>query len=135
VAGEALGVSAVIDTHTPIVFQDWTVHAGADVRTRVPEDHQALVYVFEGAVRVGDGGQELRDGQMAILGNGESLRLRGLDGAEKPGRLLLLAGVPLAEPVARYGPFVMNTQQEIIQAFRDYESGKMGEITRTARVR
>jgi quercetin 2,3-dioxygenase len=135
VAGEALGVSAVIDTHTPIVFQDWTLHAGADVHTLVPEDHQALVYVFEGAVRVGDAGQELRDGQMAVLSEGDTLRLRGMDGAEKPGRLLLLAGVPLAEPVARYGPFVMNTQQEIIQAFRDYESGKMGEITRTARVR
>jgi quercetin 2,3-dioxygenase len=135
VAGEALGISAVIDTHTPIVFQDWTVHEGADVSTRVPADHQALAYVFEGAVRVGDGGAELREGQMAILGNGDTVRLRGASGAGGPGRMLLLAGVPFAEPVARYGPFVMNTQQEIIQAFRDYESGRMGEITRTARVR
>lgn len=132
IAGEALGVSAVIDTHTPIVFQDWTVHAGGDVTTVVPADHQALVYVFEGQVRVGNGDAVLREGEMAILGQGDQVRLRGVEGDERPGRMLLLAGVPLAEPVARYGPFVMNTRDELIQAFRDYESGKMGEITRTA---
>lgn len=135
VAGEALGATAVIDTHTPIVFQDWTVQGGADVSTPLPSDHQALVYVFEGAARVGDSGTELGEGHMAVLGEGELVRLRGVPSAERPGRLLLLAGVPLAEPVARYGPFVMNTQEELVQAFRDYESGRMGDITRTARLR
>jgi redox-sensitive bicupin YhaK (pirin superfamily) len=66
---------------------------------------------------------------MALLGPGEAVRLRG---AGQPGRLLLLAGVPLGEPVARYGPFVMNTEAEIIQAACDFQSGRMGEITRTA---
>jgi len=137
IAGEALGAKAVIDTHTPIVYQDWSLDAEADVTVPVARDHQALVYVFEGAVRVGgargDGdGRTVGDGQLAILDAGDAVRLCGAPGG---GRLLLLAGVPLAEPVARYGPFVMNTEQEIHDAVRDFQSGRMGEITRTAEVR
>jgi redox-sensitive bicupin YhaK (pirin superfamily) len=135
IAGEALGARAVIDTHTPIVYQDWSLQPGADVTVPLPRDHQALVFVFEGAVRVGDGasgeGQVVEDGRMALLGAGDAVRFRG---AGKPGRLLLLAGVPLNEPVARYGPFVMNSEAEIMQAARDFQSGRMGEITRTAQV-
>jgi redox-sensitive bicupin YhaK (pirin superfamily) len=129
VAGEALGARAVIDTHTPIVYQDWSVDAGGDVTVAVPRAQQALVYVFQGSVRVGDGGEIVREGQLALLDEGDAVRLRGGDGG---GRLLLLAGVPLGEPVARYGPFVMNTEAEIMQAVNDFRSGKMGEITRTA---
>jgi redox-sensitive bicupin YhaK (pirin superfamily) len=133
IAGEALGVRAVIDTHTPIVYQDWTIAEGADLTLPVPRDHQALVYVFEGEVRLGneEGGRRVTDGQMAILGDGDRVRFRGAAGG---GRLLLLAGVPLGEPVARYGPFVMNNEAEIVQAMQDYQSGRMGEITRTAEV-
>jgi quercetin 2,3-dioxygenase len=72
----------------------------------------------------------VEDGSMAILGEGNVVRLRASPG--KRARLLLLAGVPLQEPVARYGPFVMNTKQELMRAFEDFRSGKMGEITRTA---
>jgi quercetin 2,3-dioxygenase len=132
VAGEALGCSAVIDTHTPIVFHDWTVDVGADVQTAVPRNQQALIYVFSGRVLVGDRGREVADGQLAILGAGDTVRLRGV---EPSTRLLLLAGTPLEEPVARYGPFVMNTQEELVDAVRDYQSGRMGEITRSAEVR
>jgi redox-sensitive bicupin YhaK (pirin superfamily) len=134
IAGEALGVRAVIDTHTPIVYQDWSIDDGADVTLPLPRDHQALVYVFEGEVRVGDeaGGRSVADGQMALLGDGDAVRFRGVGGG---GRLLLLAGVPLGEPVARYGPFVMNNEAEIVQAMQDFQSGRMGEITRTAEVR
>jgi len=134
VAGQALGARAVIATHTPIVYQDWSIDPGADVTVPLPRDHQGLVFVFEGAVRVGDkdgGGTVVEDGHMAMLGAGDAVRFRG---ADKPGRLLLLSGVPLNEPVARYGPFVMNTEAEIMQAARDYQSGRMGEITRTASV-
>jgi redox-sensitive bicupin YhaK (pirin superfamily) len=131
IAGEALGVRAVIDTHIPIVYQDWTIGAGADVTVSLPREQQALAYVFEGAVRVGNEGKEIRDGQLALLGPGGAVRFRGVEGG---GRLLLLAGIPIGEPVARYGPFVMNTQEEIAQAVRDYQSGRMGEITRTAEV-
>ncbi len=125
VAGEALGARAVIDTHTPIVFQDWSLDEGADVSVPLPAPQNAVAYVFEGSARVGE--REVRDGQLAVLGPGDEVRLRG-----GPGRLLLLAGEPLRERVAHYGPFVMNTDEELIQAMRDFQSGRMGEITRTA---
>jgi redox-sensitive bicupin YhaK (pirin superfamily) len=131
IAGEALGVRAVIDTHIPIVYQDWKIAAAADVTVPLPREQQALAYVFEGSVLLGNEGKEIRDGQLALLGAGDAVRFRGAPGG---GRLLLLAGVPIAEPVARYGPFVMNTQEEIAQAVRDYQSGRMGQITRTAEV-
>jgi len=127
VAGEALGARAVIDTHTPIVYQDWSLEEGADVTVPLPASHNAVAYVFEGTARVGE--REVRDGQLAVLGAGDAVRLRG-----GKGRLLLLAGEPLRERVAHYGPFVMNSDEEILQAVRDFQSGRMGEITRTARV-
>jgi redox-sensitive bicupin YhaK (pirin superfamily) len=129
VAGEALGAKAVIDTHTPIIYQDWSLAPGADVTVAVPADQQALVYVFQCAAELGERGTRLGDGQMGLLGDGAAVRLRSSGGA----RLLLLAGVPLREPVARYGPFVMNAPQEIQQAIADFRSGKMGEITRSAK--
>jgi redox-sensitive bicupin YhaK (pirin superfamily) len=133
VAGEALGVRAVIDTHTPIVYQDWTLAPEGDVTVAVGPDHRALAYVFEGSALIGERGDGsiVADGQMALLGPGDSVRLRG---GAAGGRLLLLAGVPLGEPIARYGPFVMNDEAELITAFQDFQSGRMGEITRTAKV-
>jgi redox-sensitive bicupin YhaK (pirin superfamily) len=130
VAGEALGARAVIDTHTPIVYLDWSLEPGADVTFALPDVETAFVYVFRGALRVGDA--EVEDGQLALLGPGSAVRLRSA--SDETSRALLLAGSPLAEPVARYGPFVMNTEDELRQAVRDYQTGKMGEITRTARL-
>lgn len=131
IAGEALGTRAAIDTLTPIVYQDWSLAPGADVLVSLEPEQRALVYVFQGSARVGDDGKLVKDGQLAVLGAGDAVRLRG---ADESSRLLLLAGVPLGEPVARYGPFVMNTELELRQAFADYQSGRMGEITRTAQV-
>ncbi|HET6279970.1 MAG TPA: pirin family protein [Polyangia bacterium] len=133
IAGQALGAHAVIDTNTPIVYQDWSLDPEGDVTISISRDHRALVYLFGGAVRVGDDGKTVGDGQLGILGHGDAVRLRGSPGA--PARLLLLGGVPLDEPVARYGPFVMNTEEEIQQAVRDFQTGRMGEITRTAALR
>ena len=130
IAGEALGARAVIDTRTPIVYQDWTLAPGAEVVQPVPGEMNAMVYVFGGAALVGAGARLAADGQLAILGPGETVRLAAADGAREPARLLLLAGVPLREPVARYGPFVMNTPDEIRQAIVDYQHGRMGEIRR-----
>jgi quercetin 2,3-dioxygenase len=134
IAGEALGARAVIDTLTPIVYQDWTLEAGADVTVALGPEQRGVVYVFAGKARVGDQETEVADGQLGLLaGTGENVRLRGPTEGP-PARLLLLAGVPIAEPVARYGPFVMNTRQELAQAVEDFQSGRMGEITRTAQM-
>ncbi|HMU84980.1 MAG: pirin family protein [Leptospirales bacterium] len=130
IAGEALGVRAVIETHIPIVYQDWTLSPGASASVIVPQEQNAMIYVFEGSVAVGDRQNVLEDGQLGVLGLGDTVQLFG---TQTGGRMLLLAGVPTSEPVARYGPFVMNTVEELQTAFNDYQSGKMGEITRGAK--
>ena len=127
-AGEALGGRAVIETRTPVLLHDWTLSPGADVEVPVPPDYQAFAYVFEGAVRTGSEGREVRDGQAVLFGAGDSVRLTVPADAKGPARLLLLGGVPLREPVARYGPFVMNTPEEIHQAIVDFQEGRLGEI-------
>jgi redox-sensitive bicupin YhaK (pirin superfamily) len=128
IAGEALGKRAVIETHTPIVYQDWTLSPGADVSVPIDRAARVLAYVFDGEARVGE--HDVQDGQLALLGEGDEVRLR----ATKPARLLLLAGVPHGEPIVHYGPFVMNTERELAEAIDDYQSGRMGEITRTAQI-
>jgi len=131
IAGEALGATARISTHTPIVYQDWTLQPGASLDLALPGELRVLAYVFEGNIRLGAQGATVEDGQLAVLGDGATVRLQG---GTRPGRFLLLGGVPLREPVARYGPFVMNSRAEIVQAMEDFQSGRMGEITRTAEV-
>jgi hypothetical protein len=130
IAGEALGVRAVIDTRTPIVYQDWSLRPGAVVEQPLAEGHHAFVYVFEGRAEVGIEGHSLGDGQLGLLGPGDGVRLAVPSGAPVGARLLLLAGQPLHEPVARYGPFVMNTEAEIRQALSDYRSGRFAQIQR-----
>lgn len=128
-AGEALGVKAAIDTVTPIVYQHWTFQPGARGQLGVPQNMRAVVYVFQGQLRLGEEGQAVREGQLALLEGEGALTYR----CEWPGgaQLLLLAGEPIGEPVAWYGPFVMNTEAEIRQAIHDYQGGRMGQIARS----
>jgi redox-sensitive bicupin YhaK (pirin superfamily) len=128
IAGEALGRSAVIETRTPIYYLHYTLQPGGQVRQGVPAGFNALVYLIAGVAQVGAERQALREGQMARLGDGENVTLAVAADAGAAAELLLLAGQPLNEPVARYGPFVMNTREEIEQAFRDYRDGRLGTI-------
>jgi redox-sensitive bicupin YhaK (pirin superfamily) len=128
IAGAALGQSAVIETRTPIQFLHFTIQPGGEVLQDVPAGYNALTYLISGELRAGKEQQAVREGQMAQLGDGDRVRLAVAGDAAVPADLLLLAGQPLHEPVARYGPFVMNTEQEIRQAFHDYQSGRMGRI-------
>ncbi len=125
VAGEALGAKAVIETRTPIVFLHYTLEPGGEVSQFISPEYNAMGYIISGSGQFGAEKRSAKEGQMIVFGqDGEQVRLASETGLS----MLLLAGVPLNEPVARYGPFVMNTEEEIIQAVQDYQAGRMGEI-------
>ena len=127
IAGNALGVAGAAQTRIPITYLDVSLDSGAEVKLDVPESQTALVYVFGGALQAGEQQRAAADGDMALLSHGDTLTLRATqDGT----RALVLAGQPLREPVARYGPFVMNTREEIYEAFTDFQSGRFGQIAR-----
>ena len=126
IAGEALGQKALTQTHTPLVYQHWSLSPGAVVQQPLPAEFNGLVYVFEGEAQVGTPGRAAKEGTMAILGGGDAVTLA----AQVPTQLLLLAGVPLNEPMVRWGPFVMNEPLELEQAAADFQNGKMGAIRR-----
>jgi quercetin 2,3-dioxygenase len=128
IAGEALGRSARIDTRVPIQMLHFTIQPGGQALQSVPAEQNGLIYVFKGVARIGSDQREVREGQAALLESGDSVAI-GVDAeARGPAELLLLSGKPLNEPVARYGPFVMNTREQIEQAFRDYQTGRFGVI-------
>ena len=124
-AGEALGTKATIDTRTPILYLHARLAPGARFTQPVPETYNAFAFVFRGEARFGD--RVASENDMVVFErNGDEVEIVTDSGAE----LLLIGGVPLHEPIARYGPFVMNTVGEIRQAMLDYQSGHFGEINR-----
>ncbi|HYO52984.1 pirin family protein [Archangium sp.] len=129
IAGESLGARAVIDTRTPIQYLHFTLEPGSRFEQPVPRDHNAFAYVFGGEGTFGPEGTRAVDGQVVLFANDSDSVVMANTGAE-PLQLLLLTGVPLKEPMVRYGPFVMNTEAELYQAFEDYQSGRMGRILR-----
>ena len=118
-AGPVTGVS----THP--LYLDVTLAAGGVLAEPLPLSHNAFLYVFEGAVNVitgqKDGDAQIEAGNLAVLGAGERVHIVG-NGARN--RFLLVAGKQLNEPVARAGPFVMNTRQEVLDAFQDFREGR-----------
>ncbi len=127
IAGVRDGVAgAVTGIAVDPLYLDVSLPAGASFAQPVPEAHNAFVYPFEGAVEIGGAaageGQVVEAGHLAVLGTGGLVSART---ADDPGRFILVAGRPIGEPVARYGPFVMNTREEIHQAVRDYQAGQL----------
>ncbi len=122
VAGSADGITGPVNgvSRQPLLV-DVTLPAGTSWRHRIDAEATVLAHVFEGSAEIG--GKKLGLTQMAVLGSGDEIEIKaGAEGA----RVLVLAARPIGEPVARYGPFVMNTRAEIEQAFEDYRTGKMG---------
>ena len=129
IAGTAGGVTGPISQPaTDPTYLDLSLEVGAQWVQPLHADHAAFLYVFEGAVKVGTGAAAslVRSQQLAVLTEGDEVRISGAEsGADgKTARAILVAGQPLREPVAKYGPFVMNTREELQQAFQDYQSGR-----------
>jgi quercetin 2,3-dioxygenase len=133
IAGKALGISAVIETRIPIMYVHFTLQPGASIVQAVPKEYNTFAYVIGGRGMFGIANkkqaEEVNRGQMVIFEkDGEQIVIRATQDSKSPLDILLIGGTPLNEPVARYGPFVMNTKEEVYQAIEDYRNGIMGAI-------
>lgn len=126
IAGELDGVRGPAKTFTPINVFDLRLKAGDAAKLSLPDGHNAAVILLKGNVAL-NGSEALQgEARIATLGaDGEGILLEPKDDST----LLVLSGEPIDEPVASYGPFVMNTQEELVQAFQDYKSGRMGHLS------
>ncbi len=118
-------------THTPISLAHATLQPGAQLDVPWPADYNALVYVLAGNGTVGVEARPVHTGQLATFGPGDTVRLAAAERQESRSPdldVLLLGGRPIGEPVAHYGPFVMNTRAELAQAMEDFQAGKLGVI-------
>jgi redox-sensitive bicupin YhaK (pirin superfamily) len=133
IAGEAFGEKAVIETRTPIIYLHYAVQPGGVAIQNVSRAYNTFAYIVEGEGLFGAERERAVDGQMVLFAqDGDELRIENPADAKTALEVLLIGGQPLNEPVARYGPFVMNTREEIFQAMDDYRLGKMGVIMNDA---
>jgi redox-sensitive bicupin YhaK (pirin superfamily) len=135
IAGDVGDFKGPGSTHTPITLLHATIAPGASLTLPWRPDFNALAYALAGAGTVGTQGHRLVSGQLTVFGDGDTITLRA--DAQQDSRhpaldVLILGGRPIREPIAAYGPFVMNTKAEILTAFEDYEAGRLGSIPATA---
>jgi len=142
IAGEVAGHHGPGVTHTPITLLHASLQPGAELRLPWRADFNALGYVLAGSGFAGSeqgagsggygpGRRPVRTGQLAVFGGGDVVTFAASQRAEGPSQgldVLVLGGQPIREPVAAYGPFVMNTRAELMQAFEDYQAGRLGTI-------
>jgi|AntRauTorckE5430_2_1112549.scaffolds.fasta_scaffold01888_1 redox-sensitive bicupin YhaK (pirin superfamily) len=125
VAGQHQGVKGPAHTHTAIQALQVSLSEGGAVTLPIPENHNALIYIVRGKVRLNDNWSYEKEQLIQFRLDGEGIALHAKVNSE----VLLLSGEPINEPVAQWGPYVMNTQTEIMEAMRDYQMGKMGFYT------
>ena len=125
IAGECLGSKGPAKTFSPMNVWDVRLNAGSKTGFEVTQGYTTAFLVLEGCIQLSDG-QEVSEAEVAVF---DPAGTRLLLEATRESKILFLNGQPLNEPIVGYGPFVMNTEQEIRQAFRDYQSGKMGKLT------
>lgn len=131
IAGDVGGYEGPGITHTPIALLHATVSPGAQLRLPWRADFNALVWAFSGAGTVGADQRPLQGGQLAVLGAGDVVTVTAgetQDSHTPALEVLVLGGLPIREPVAAYGPFVMNTRAELQQAFDDFNAGRLGRV-------
>jgi len=131
IAGDLAGRSGPGDTYTPMTMVHATVSPGATLEVPWDPAFNALAYVLAGAGTVGIEEIAVATGQLAVFGPGDSITVRAATVQESRSpalEVLLLGGRPIREPVAWMGPFVMNTRDELVQAYEDYQAGKLGRI-------
>jgi redox-sensitive bicupin YhaK (pirin superfamily) len=131
IAGEVGGHPGPGVTHTPITLLHATLEPGAQLRLPWRADFNALGYVLAGSGTVGPQQRPVRTGQLAVFGPGDVITVAAASRSDGPAKgldVLMLGGEPIREPVAAYGPFVMNTRDELVQAFEDYQAGRLGTI-------
>jgi redox-sensitive bicupin YhaK (pirin superfamily) len=122
IAGEFNGTKGPVQGGaTEPLYLDVRVEPGKRAEIALPAGHKAFAYVYQGTALVGSEGKELVRGDLAVLGDGENVEVSA---GEAPSAFIVVAGKPLNEPVVRYGPFVMNSRAEIVQAFEDFNSGR-----------
>jgi redox-sensitive bicupin YhaK (pirin superfamily) len=131
IAGDVAGHVGPGSTYTPITMVHATLQPGASMTIPWRQDFNALVYGLSGRGSVGQERRPLGTGQLAVYGNGGSLTVsadQAQDSRTPAFDVIILGGSPLREPIAWMGPFVMNTQRELMQAFEDFQSGRLGQI-------
>ena len=129
IAGEVAGHAGPGTTHTPIALAHVTVAPGARLSLPWRKDFNALVYVLAGSGHVGADRRPIRMGQLVTLGAGDLSEVTAAESQESRSpslELFILGGAPIREPVAAYGPFVMNTRAELVKAFEDFQAGRLG---------